>query len=91
MKTGYTSASGRTLVSAARRDGQLLLCVTLDAPDDWRDHAALFDYGFENYPRRLLSGANRTVGLVRTAGSLVPVVPVRTAGETCIPWRRRSR
>ena len=85
MKTGYTSASGRTLVSAARRDGQLLLCVTLGDPDDWRDHAALFDYGFETYPRQLLSSANRTVGLVRTTGSLVPVVPVRTAGETWYP------
>lgn len=45
-KTGYTRASGRCLVSAAERDGVRLIAVTLDAPDDWRDHEALYDYGF---------------------------------------------
>lgn len=45
-KTGYTIAAGRCLVSAARRDGLTLVCVTLDDRDDWNDHAALYDYGF---------------------------------------------
>lgn len=85
MKTGYTRSSGRTLVSAARRDGQLLLCVTLNDPDDWKDHATLFDYGFETYPRCLLASAGKTVGMVKTSGSLVPAVPVRTAEEVWYP------
>ena len=85
MKTGYTKASGRTLVSAARRDGQLLLCVTLNDPDDWKDHAALFDYGFETFSRCLLASAGGAVGLVRTTGALVPAVPVRTAEEVRYP------
>lgn len=46
VKTGFTKKSGRCLVSAAERDGVLLIAVTLDDPDDWEDHAALFDYGF---------------------------------------------
>ena len=78
-------------MSAARREGQLLLCVTLNAPDDWRDHAALFDYGFETYPRQLLAKGNQTVGLVRTAGSLVPAVPVRTEGEVWYPLTAEER
>ncbi len=49
VKTGYTKASGRCLVSAAERDGVRLICVTLDDPDDWRDHTALLDYGFSLY------------------------------------------
>jgi len=49
VKTGYTKASGRSLVSAAEREGTLLICVTLSAPDDWDDHAALYDWGFANY------------------------------------------
>lgn len=85
MKTGYTRSSGRTLVSAARRDGQLLLCVTLNDPNDWEDHAALFEYGFETYPRCLLASAGKTVGLVKTSGSLVPAVPVRTSEEVWYP------
>lgn len=46
IKTGFTKKSGRCLVSAAQRDGVTLVCVTLNDPDDWKDHAALFDYGF---------------------------------------------
>ena len=51
MKTGFTKRTGRTLVSAARRDGMTLIAVTLNDPDDWRDHTALFDYGFSAYER----------------------------------------
>ena len=49
VKTGFTKASGRSLVSAAERDGTMLVCVTLSAPDDWNDHAALYDWGFARY------------------------------------------
>lgn len=48
-KTGYTRAAGRTLVSSAHKDGMDLIVVTLNAPDDWNDHQALFDWGFENF------------------------------------------
>ena len=56
VKTGFTKKTGRCLVSAAQRDGLTLICVTLNAPDDWRDHTALLDYGFENYRRRIVAG-----------------------------------
>ena len=48
-KTGYTKKTGRCLVSAAERDGVTLVAVTLNAPDDWRDHTAMLDYGFGLY------------------------------------------
>ena len=46
VKTGYTRHAGRILVSAAERDGRMLIAVTISDPDDWRDHTALLDYGF---------------------------------------------
>ena len=46
VKTGFTKSSGRCLVGAARRGELTLIAVTLDAPDDWNDHCALFDSGF---------------------------------------------
>ena len=46
-KTGYTKSSGRTLVTSAERNGTVLICVTLNAPDDWNDHSTLLDLGFE--------------------------------------------
>ena len=53
LKTGYTRAAGRTLVSCAERDGCRLVAVTLQDGNDWADHAALYDYGFRlTAPRR---------------------------------------
>lgn len=46
IKTGFTDEAGRCLVSACERDGVMLLCVTLNAPDDWNDHMRLYDDGF---------------------------------------------
>ena len=46
LKTGYTGAAGRTLVSCAERDGVRLVAVTLQDGDDWNDHASLYEQGF---------------------------------------------
>ena len=46
MKTGYTKAAGRTLVSCAERQGRRLVAVTLCDGNDWADHKALYDLGF---------------------------------------------
>ncbi len=46
VKTGFTDKARRCLVSACERNGATLICVTLNAPDDWIDHKRLFDYGF---------------------------------------------
>ena len=48
MKTGYTMAAGRTLVSCAQRDGRRLVAVTLQDGNDWADHAAMFEVGFSS-------------------------------------------
>ena len=46
IKTGFTKKSGRCLVTAAERNGVMLIAVTLKAPDDWNDHAKMLEYGF---------------------------------------------
>ena len=46
IKTGFTDKARRCLVSACERDGAMLICVTLNAPNDWQDHSALYDYCF---------------------------------------------
>ncbi len=46
VKTGYTIACGRCLVTACERGGRTLVAVTLSAPDDWNDHTELYEYGF---------------------------------------------
>ena len=46
VKTGFTDEAGRCLVSACRRDGRDLICVTLNDRNDWDDHIAIYEYGF---------------------------------------------
>lgn len=56
VKTGYTKAAGRILVSSASRDGRRLICVTINDGNDWADHTALLEEGFAKYsPRTLVS------------------------------------
>lgn len=57
IKTGFTKKSGRCLVSAAERNGVTLVCVTLNAPNDWQDHKALLEYGFEHVSVKTLDCA----------------------------------
>src|SRR5699024_4810635 len=47
-KTGFTKKAGRTLATTAKKEGRELIAVTLNAPDDWRDHIRMFEWGFEN-------------------------------------------
>lgn len=73
VKTGFTDNARRCLVSAAQRDGVTLIAVTLNAGDDWNDHAKMLDYGFTQvraYPletscadRVAVAGTGRSVGV----------------------------
>ncbi|RFA37207.1 D-alanyl-D-alanine carboxypeptidase [Virgibacillus dokdonensis] len=58
-KTGYTKQTGRTLVSTAEKDDMNLIAVTLNAPDDWRDHITMFEWGFEEYNIETLTKPKR--------------------------------
>lgn len=55
IKTGFTKKCGRCLVSSAKKGKQELICVTLNAPDDWNDHIYLLDYGFNNYKTKIIA------------------------------------
>ena len=75
LKTGYTRAAGRTLVSCAERNGQRLVAVTLQDGNDWADHEALYDYGFSAYP------AHRAAVL----GQMLCQAPVKNGLRTSVP------
>lgn len=57
VKTGFTKSCGRCLVSARMQNGRLLICVTLNAPNDWEDHKTLYTYGFSQYTQVDILGA----------------------------------
>lgn len=91
MKTGYTDAAGRTLVSSAERNGQKLICVTLKDRDDWNDHARLLDYGFENYPLFPLARAGKRFRTLPVTGSLLSRVEVVTAADVAYPLAKGEK
>lgn len=77
MKTGYTELAGRTLVSAATQNNMTLICVTLNDRNDWVDHSALYDYGFEHYTMTDLTCTEEI--LLPIEESLLPFVPLTIA------------
>lgn len=85
MKTGYTKKSGRCLVGAAERDGLTFIAVTLDAPDDWRDHRELFDLGFNTLERVVLAEeGDYTYSLPVSGGDKDSVTVKNTEGASLI-------
>ncbi|KPL59728.1 D-alanyl-D-alanine carboxypeptidase family protein [Rossellomorea vietnamensis] len=58
-KTGYTKLAKRTLVSTASKDGENLIAVTLNGPDDWNDHIGMFEYGFKHYDYKIVLDKGR--------------------------------
>lgn len=74
VKTGYTKTAGRILVSSATRDGRRLVCVTINAPDDWNDHAALLNNGFDDYEVKQIVEKGQVLGTVEVIGGEVNAV-----------------
>lgn len=68
VKTGYTKAAGRILVSSASREGRRIVAVTINAPDDWNDHARLLEEGFARYTVTPIVKAGDVVGTVEVVG-----------------------
>lgn len=85
LKTGYTKAAGRTLVSCAQRGGQRLVAVTLQDGNDWADHQSLFAYGFSTFPARRLAVLGQTVERVRVENGIERHVPLVAAGNLLYP------
>ena len=85
VKTGFTKAAGRTLVSAAQRDGMTLICVTLCDGDDWRDHMSLLDYGFETYQRKIIAKAGQPLTEIRIRGGTTPKIALAAAEDLGYP------
>lgn len=68
VKTGFTKAAGRILVSSATRQGRRIIGVTIDAPDDWNDHCQLLNEGFARFQVQQVVTAGQAVGTLEVLG-----------------------
>jgi serine-type D-Ala-D-Ala carboxypeptidase (penicillin-binding protein 5/6) len=83
-KTGYTYAAGRTLVTASEKDGHLLIAVTLNAPDDWNDQIAMYDYGFAHCNSVALCTAGERGPGLNLRGLMVSVPTYYLSSLSCV-------
>jgi D-alanyl-D-alanine carboxypeptidase len=68
VKTGYTRAAGRILVSSAERNGRRLIAVTIADPNDWNDHVELMESGFSEFHECVVVTENALLGETEIAG-----------------------
>jgi len=71
LKTGYTMAAGRTLVSCVERNGQRLVAV--------------YDYGFSTYPAKLGASLGQTIQRVQVENGMSATVPLVAADSFAWP------
>jgi len=64
IKTGYTIAAGRCLVSSAERDGMTLIAVVLGCRPMYEECSAMLDHGFENYELKKIISQNDHSGVI---------------------------
>ncbi len=83
VKTGFTKAAGRILVSSAQRDGRRLIAVTMNDPNDWADHKALLEYGFTSFRVKKLVSEGDCLGTVDVAGGDCGSVELLAAEDLC--------
>ena len=91
VKTGYTKAAGRILVSSAVRQGRRILVVTINAPDDWQDHKILYEKAFSQYSPQMLIESGQRLGPVEIAGGTRGVADLIASESFCYAMREEEK
>ena len=86
VKTGFTKAAGRILVSSATRDGRRLICVTINDGNDWQDHTTLLENGFSRYQVQQVIRAGQCLGYATVFSGREEVVPLLAAEDFAFPF-----
>lgn len=85
VKTGFTKATGRCLVTAVKKSDMTLVCVTLCDPNDWDDHKALYDYVFDKYAPKPVASAGQSFGAASVGHGVLPETQAVLAEDFLLP------
>ncbi len=85
VKTGFTDKARRCLVSACERDGARLICVTLNDPDDWKDHSALYDKCFAKMRLTHMEGSGHEYEIAAAGGEKPVITAVAAPLDLMLP------
>ena len=87
IKTGFTKAAGRILVSSCTRGGRRLIAVTMNDGNDWNDHRQLMEQGFANYTNRQIVTKGDVLGAVAVISGRQEAVELIAAEDFCYALR----
>ena len=85
VKTGYTKAAGRILVSSATRDDRRIIVSTINDGDDWNDHARLLNEGFSRFEVKPIILAGDCLDTLEVAGGENRQVEILAAEDFSFP------
>lgn len=85
VKTGYTDAAGRCLVSGAMRNGIQLITVVLDSDTMWDDSIALLDFGFTQVKPEAIFNQGDILKTIRVGNGKSDTVKLITGTNMVIP------
>ncbi|SMC58161.1 D-alanyl-D-alanine carboxypeptidase family protein [Sporomusa malonica] len=85
VKTGYTDAAGRCLVSAANRNGIQLIVVVLDSEHMWDDSIKLLDYGFTQLKQVPVINRNDILKTVKIKDGKTGDIKLIAANDISVP------
>lgn len=91
VKIGYTTVSGRCLVSSATRDGMRLIAVTLNDGNWFHSTYALMDYGFENYKPYVVYNKGQLIHRLSIANGKKDIVALVSQEELVLPLNEEEK
>ncbi len=91
IKTGYTKAAGRCLVTGAERGGMQLICVVLNCPNMYEDSEALLDYGFSEFSPVKVLAKNALLCKIPLQNGTEPALEVRLKDDIVVPLAQSEK
>ncbi len=87
VKTGYTSADGKCLVSSAERENLHLIAVTLHDPFPTSTHRTLLDAGFAQFEQKTIAWDGQLRSMIPIENGEKQFLQICNVGDTsiCLP------
>ncbi|HEY3425681.1 MAG TPA: D-alanyl-D-alanine carboxypeptidase family protein [Negativicutes bacterium] len=85
VKTGYTDAAGRCLVSGAKRNNIQLVAVVLDSEHMWDDSIALLDFAFKQVQPMVVFNEGDILKTIRVSNGKSEIVKLVTPNNLIVP------
>jgi D-alanyl-D-alanine carboxypeptidase (penicillin-binding protein 5/6) len=91
VKTGYTDAAGRCLVSGAKRNNMQLISVVLDSETMWDDSKALLDYAFAQLKPETVFNQDDILKTMRVTDGKSEYVKLLAANSLTVPVSNKDK